>query len=353
MIQQTTTVPNTPGVSVIVCCYNSAKRLPETLRHLAQQQVPSDIPWEVIVVNNASTDDTVAVAKKEWQQYHLDIPFSIVDQPKPGLSYARDKGFETAQYEYCLFCDDDNWLNKDYVRIAFETMESDAMIGVLGGQGEAVLETQIHPWFESVKSVYAVGAPAKFAGEVNRVYGAGMTIRKSQYTSLIKSSFSTLLSDREGESLSSGGDTELCFALRLRGKKIWFNPELKFYHFIPTSRLEKEYVYDLNYQIGKCNAILNCYKYLAEKNKKVLRKKSIWKGELMYAFVDYLKVKFNYNLFIKNKVLYYCKIQRLKGFIEEIIILNYKHDHIYNKIRNISSINRYAQSNNFSADASI
>src|SRR5688572_10602380 len=98
------------GISVIICCYNSSSRLPETLKHLANQSVPGKINWELIVVNNASTDNTASVAETEWAKYNLEIPLHVVDQPVPGQSAARDKGYEVASHEYLLYVDDDNWL---------------------------------------------------------------------------------------------------------------------------------------------------------------------------------------------------------------------------------------------------
>ncbi len=56
------------GASVIVCCYNSAARLPHTLAHLAGQIVPEDFFWEIILVNNASTDNTVECATAIWNK---------------------------------------------------------------------------------------------------------------------------------------------------------------------------------------------------------------------------------------------------------------------------------------------
>ncbi len=56
------------GVSVIICCYNSSSRIIPTLQNLVKQRVPNHIPWEVIVVNNASTDNTGEVAKETWQR---------------------------------------------------------------------------------------------------------------------------------------------------------------------------------------------------------------------------------------------------------------------------------------------
>ncbi len=49
------------NVSIVICCYNSAHRLPETIRHLLAQEIPEGLLWEVIVVDNACTDNTAQV----------------------------------------------------------------------------------------------------------------------------------------------------------------------------------------------------------------------------------------------------------------------------------------------------
>jgi glycosyltransferase involved in cell wall biosynthesis len=101
------------GISVIVCCYNSVSCLPETLKYLALQQIPSNIHCEVIIVNNASTDDTVGVTINEWEKLKCtEVEFHIINQLVSGLSNARKKGIEVAKYEYILFCDGRRPLNK-------------------------------------------------------------------------------------------------------------------------------------------------------------------------------------------------------------------------------------------------
>ncbi|MBK8553006.1 MAG: glycosyltransferase family 2 protein [Ignavibacteria bacterium] len=100
------------------------------------QNVPDDIPWEVIVVDNASTDNTEA-AQKIWDKYNCLASFKVVKEQEPGLSAARLKGFNTAKYEYVVLCDDDNRLQKDFVKNAYDIMRSNDEIGVLGGQSKA------------------------------------------------------------------------------------------------------------------------------------------------------------------------------------------------------------------------
>src|SRR5688500_1328738 len=98
------------GISVIVCTYNGAALLPETIRHIAQLHVRPDIDWEFIIIDNASTDDSAQVALSEWSKYRSSVRFSLLTQPRQGLTYARELALEKSKYEFVLFCDDDNWL---------------------------------------------------------------------------------------------------------------------------------------------------------------------------------------------------------------------------------------------------
>ena len=56
------------GVTIIICCYNSAQLLPPTIKHIAEQKNQDNIDWELTVVNNNSTDDTGQVARQEWDK---------------------------------------------------------------------------------------------------------------------------------------------------------------------------------------------------------------------------------------------------------------------------------------------
>jgi len=57
---------NNEGISVVIACHNSSKRLPQTLEHVKQQNVPEHVQWEVIIVDNASTDNTAQIAQSIW-----------------------------------------------------------------------------------------------------------------------------------------------------------------------------------------------------------------------------------------------------------------------------------------------
>ncbi len=260
----------TKGISILICCYNSANRLPETIKHIAQQEIKIKTNWEVIVVNNNSTDNTQEVAQHEWNYYKLNIPFKVVDQPISGLSNARKKGIKEAQFEYIIFCDDDNWLDKDYIQTAYDLMESNPIIGVVGGQSTAASDVKIPDWFEKFKNGYAVGQQNNNSGYItNRgyVWGAGMVIRKQVILIALKLGFKSFLTGRNGNKILAGDDSEICRWAILLGYELFYEDKLKFKHYIPQNRLTTEYKDKMWEGFHQSNQLLYKYDVLNEVKK--------------------------------------------------------------------------------------
>ena len=251
------------GVSVIICCYNSAARLPETLKHLARQVIPSSMAWEVIVVNNASTDDTTEIVRKLWQEAGNPAELRIVDEWKPGLSHAREAGVSNARYELVIFVDDDNWLAADYLKIVSELFSRIPQIGVLGGEITAAFEEPPPNWFFRMQSAFAVEPQGKESGDITdyklHLAGAGMAIRKSAYEQLERRKFQFVLSDRRQKELTSGGDTELCMALVLLGYRVWYDSRLRLVHFMPKARLSRIHMLQVVRGAEASFPVIACY----------------------------------------------------------------------------------------------
>lgn len=250
-------IPN--GISVVVCCFNSEKRIGETLKHLFVQQNLSRINWEIIVVNNGSNDLTKHVISSIENEYNPGISFQVVDEDKTGLSYARQKGIIKSKYPFVLFCDDDNWLNTNYVVNFYHFLSNNDDYGVVGGNGIPKCEIIPPEWFKSYKGIYATGC--RNDGDVTNVYGAGMGLKKS-----LLLDFTSNLSDRKGISLTSGGDSEICLFMRKKGYKIRQLCSNTFVHFIPEERLKLSYLFRMARGRGETKAQL---KLLNDENKKM------------------------------------------------------------------------------------
>ncbi len=263
------------GISVVICCYNSSQRLPETLRHLANQQV-QDIEWEIVLVDNASTDDTASVAEKIWQGNKNVAPLKIVSETTPGLSYARDAGIKNAAYDIIIFCDDDNWLSPQYVQTGHDIMSSDATIGICGAVGEAAFEQAQPDWFEKYKLVFACGEQAAYEGplgiDVMAVYGAGMIVRRSIYDTLREQNYTFILTGRKGNKVIAGEDYELAILSRALGYKLYYSKSLTFKHYMPAGRMQWKYLVRTVHGSALGSAVLFIYadklRYLLTGNSK-------------------------------------------------------------------------------------
>lgn len=285
------------GVSVILCCYNSESKLPKTLDCIAWQKYIG-INIELVLIDNNSKDNTAKSAKEYWDKFGADnISIKIITENRPGLSYARDTGIKNANYDLVLFCDDDNWLDSNYCQNAYDIMSSDCSIGVLGGLNTAIGEVELPFWFSSVEQSYACGPQHDFDGEASRQYitGAGMVLRKSIFDLFSQVKFESQLTDRKGDELSSGGDSEICFIAVLLGFKLIYSSKLKLFHFMEEKRLNWNYFVRMSLGHAESSYKLNYYFSNSYKRK--------WLPELFRI----LKPIFGKRLIVLIRDFYYAK----------------------------------------------
>src|SRR3712207_5405247 len=101
-----------PSVSVVIVMRNAAATIGEQLEALSRQDYAG--PWEVVVADNGSTDDSVAVVR-QWEGR---LPgLQIVDASlRRGVSYARNAGVVASSGEVIAFCDADDVAEPDWLR---------------------------------------------------------------------------------------------------------------------------------------------------------------------------------------------------------------------------------------------
>ncbi|EIA10423.1 glycosyltransferase protein [Flavobacterium frigoris PS1] len=253
-----------------------------------KQKLNSDISWEVLLIDNNSNDNTAEVGTDIWKNFHSEINLTVISEPMPGLSYARKKAVSSAKGELLLFCDDDNWLDENYLQIAFDFMKNNPNVGVLGGKGIAVSSIEFPDWFTTYQGGYAVGVQNIGSDKINNrgyVWGSGMVVRTGEILSLYNSGFISLLTGRKGVNLSAGDDSEICKWFLLVEKDLFFNEQLIFKHYIEPFRLTVEYYKNMNNGFTLSQRALNQYDFiLFLLNKK--RKASFFK--IISLFVIFL-----------------------------------------------------------------
>jgi len=230
------------GFSIVLCTHNGRNRLEPTLKHLAQLQMPMGYEAELILVDNASTDNTADFSKNSWLKLGNPYPLRLLTESRPGKGYATELGYDSAKFSYILTVDDDNWLAKDYLEIAVDLFQSHPDVGVLQGQSEGVFEALPPDWIVGLEHYFVIGAPRPESGYFPKdyffVWGAGMIIQKRDWDYLRSKGFSALTSKLPGK--AAGEDTELGLALLLIGRKIYYSEKLNYKHFMPSGRVTWE-----------------------------------------------------------------------------------------------------------------
>ena len=250
------------GISVIICVYNGSERIIPTLKSLWNQNIPSGLPCELIIVDNASTDSTSAIAKEFWEDRGSPFPASFIYEPKPGKANALVLGYNKAKYELMLVCDDDNWLQPDYFKIVTELYTAHPDIALLGGYGKAQFNSGEKPkWFDYWQNCYVCGKHHLKNGFLNSsdfsIWGAGSVLRKSIWKFLVSSGFTFFNSITGGKAMSE--DAELSMAITFTGHKLYFDERLWFTHDLSGGRITWDNLIEQQSWNGKTNAILYMY----------------------------------------------------------------------------------------------
>jgi len=284
------------GVSVVICCFNSAGKISQTLASLLKQEFSESIPWEVVLVDNASDDNTSDVARQTWNL--STVPLYIIPELKKGLSNARQSGIRESHYDLVCFIDDDNWVNPHWIESVYNRMKQHPEVALLGGRGEAVFEKEEPDWFKQFQHCYAIGPQAENEGviqsETGFLYGAGLTLRKEVWNKIVEKGFRFYLSDRSGNNITSGGDMEMCYAIRLAGYFLYYDPVLTFKHYMPAGRITVPYLIRLGGSFGRASVISNIYRSLLLKSNGFDRLKTqvyfLSLLQSLYRFLVYLPV---------------------------------------------------------------
>lgn len=252
------------GISVVICTYNGASRLKPTLEAIFRQQENDQLPWELIIIDNASTDGTAALCEELIAEHHFQAKSSIFFEKNSGCNFARLRGLKEARHEWILFCDDDNHLFPNYLKAGWATLQAHPNIGVLGGQGVALFEENAPEWFSRYHLSFAVGPQSNHSGKLNRMgsrklYSAGSFFRKEVLQRYYENSFSTIMVGPKGDDLTRGEDTEWCMMIELMGYDLWYDEQLKFHHYMPKGRMTWEYYLKLKKGISSGEAKMKSY----------------------------------------------------------------------------------------------
>lgn len=117
-------------ITLAVCTRNRGNRLSECLRHALAQRC--SVPWNVIVVDSASTDETPSVLAA-WQEKHADR-LQTLRLDRPGTGRARVAASEATNAKLLAFTDDDCYAEPDYLEQVVHAFATEPDLGAIGGR---------------------------------------------------------------------------------------------------------------------------------------------------------------------------------------------------------------------------
>lgn len=294
----------TNSVTAIIFGFNSSPRIESVLIELSKQKIPSNVSYEIILMNNASSDDTVIKAAAIWEKLNLSIPLRIIEEDKAGLVYSRETAIINSKSDILVFVDDDNILEHDYIFNSIELMNSLLSVGVIGGEITPCYEINPPSWFSEFNYSLAVGKQNDSEGEIPTkkgfVWGAGLVIRKSVLNKLYDAGFKFSKRIYKNKLIGYADDYELCLFVQLAGYKIYYSEKLKLKHIIASNKL--------NFKALKNNFFKHGYSsILADSMLLVIDNKSHNINIRMIYFKHVLNCIKNISLFLLKRTFYFSR----------------------------------------------
>ncbi len=281
--------------TVAIPTYNGAQRLPEVLRRLQSQIDVADLNWELLVVDNNSSDATASIVRSF--QASFPCPLRYLFEPQQGLGFARHCAIREAQADLVGFVDDDTWPEPNWVIAAYRFGQQHPQAGAYGSRISADYEVPTPSEFKRIHAFLAITE----RGDLPRLYprsqrllppGAGLVIRKAAWVeNVLSQPAGKRFKFKRADGNDCGEDIEALTYIHRSPWEVWYNPQMQLRHQIPARRLEPTYLLPMFRSIGLSRMITR------------LAAVPTWKQPLLL---------FAYNLNDLRKLLHYWLLHRAR-----------------------------------------
>jgi glycosyltransferase involved in cell wall biosynthesis len=261
-------------ISVIICTYNREKFLREAIESIAKQSLDKN-EYELLLINNNSTDNTEEIYNKFIQNYP-ELNTKYFFETNQGLSFSRNRGFNESKGDIIVYIDDDAAAEKDYLLNIEKFFKKNPDASAIGGKVIPVYENNKEEPRWLSKYIWGTVTKVDFGNEIKEFpknkYPAGcnMVIKRE----VLKESglFDTKLG-RIGRIGLASEEKDIFRKIRNAGNKIYYVPDITVHHNVDDYRLEYGYLKKLCRGIG-----------LSEK----IRTQKISSGKLFSKFLEYI-----------------------------------------------------------------
>lgn len=228
-------------ISAIISTYNREKYLPDLLQSLTEQSLGLD-KFEILLVNNNSSDNTEAISKK-FKEDHPNVKFHYFLETQQGLSYARNRGIAESKGEYLVFVDDDAIMCNEYLEVVADYFDAHPETEGIGGKILIQFEGEKPDWankyLDPLWGYYYPGDENQFFKNNTYPIGCNMAMRASVFEKI--GDFNVNLG-RVGKNLAGGEEKDVFMRMYQQGMKVAYLPKALVYHSIPVERTSVEFI---------------------------------------------------------------------------------------------------------------
>lgn len=247
-----------PRITIAICTYNRAAYLKDTLADLAAQNAVAE-EYEIVVVNNNSTDETLVVCN-EFEASFPGIAFRMVTEHKQGLSRARNRAISESKSPILLFIDDDVFLPENYIQTVLTHLDEEPEAHCAGGriwvsfdeeengQRPRWIPSELMPMF----GLHNPGNEKMRYPSGNFPRGGNMLIYKAVFDKF--GTFDTRLG-RTGSRLLGSEEKAFFERIRKEGVDLHYWPGMELTHRIGSARLTEDYLRKQSYGIGESEGL--------------------------------------------------------------------------------------------------
>lgn len=241
-------------ISVIICTYNRAASLTRCLSHLTGQKVPAGLEWEIIVVDNNSSDGTDKVVE-QLARLHP-IPIRYVKEPQQGLNYARNRGVVSCKSKYFAFIDDDILVSQGWLEAIYASLvknDADAVGGRIHLNKSLEIPSWIRPDMYGFLGYKDLGEePFQMDGVKEYPFGGNMAFNRRvvEKIGLFNPNVGRKGAGQKRGELFKGAETDYLHRLAAAGGRMFYEPNAIVYHQILPFQLKKRYFRTIHYNDG-------------------------------------------------------------------------------------------------------
>lgn len=238
------------------CTYNRADRLPQLINKLRSQECP--IYFEILVVNNNSTDQTEDVLNKLTL---LPGPkLRHVNETQQGIPYARNRALKEANdADYLFFMDDDELPRPGLLAAVVDSLDREGA-DCVGGRVTNLFESNQRPhWLSNSLLGFLAETdhgpePFWITTDETPVWTANVAYRMDIFRNDEELRFDVRY-NRIGKAVGGGSDLKMFEDILTRKLKIRYRPDMVVEHFVESWRLTRRYFLKLHYLSGRRTAL--------------------------------------------------------------------------------------------------